>query len=192
MGRPREFDLDAVLDAAQEAFWDHGYEGTSIQDLLEATGLQRGSLYKAFGDKHGLYLRTLERYQTAAVTEITSRLDHSDGAFAGLRLWLLSAAEGCKESQRRGCFVVNSTIELSPHDQAVAELTETHLKHLHGVVKASVTRAQTAGDLRSDLKADEITRHLILVAYGLAVDGRGGTSVSQRCRQADLALKLMR
>lgn len=191
MGRPREFDLETVLDAAQAAFWDHGYEGTSIHDLLEATGLQRGSLYKAFGDKRGLYLRTLERYQHLAREEIARRIASPKGALAGLGKWLRTSAEGCGASGPQGCFVVNSTIELCPHDEEVAALAKDHAGQLQALVEEVVVRAQAAGELRTDLAPDEIAHHLILVATGLAVDSRGGAPVRRRRQQAELALKLM-
>ena len=62
VGRPREFDVEQVLEAAMQAFWANGYEGTSLTDLVAATGLMKGSLYQAFGDKHSLFIQTLNRY----------------------------------------------------------------------------------------------------------------------------------
>jgi TetR/AcrR family transcriptional repressor of nem operon len=74
-GRPREFDTDAAIERAMGVFWSSGYHGTSLPDLLEATNLSRGSLYAAFGDKHGLFLRALDRYIGEALTRLDTELD---------------------------------------------------------------------------------------------------------------------
>src|ERR1700753_2564254 len=87
-GRPREFDADAAIERAMGVFWSCGYHGTSLPDLLEATKLSRGSLYTAFGDKHGLFLRALDRYIDQALTRLDSELDSQKSAMAGLRACL--------------------------------------------------------------------------------------------------------
>ena len=79
MARPREFDIDHVLNAAMHAFWQRGYEATSLADLMEATGLQKGSLYKAFGDKHSLFMQALNRYLAQRACEQHQRNEDGRG-----------------------------------------------------------------------------------------------------------------
>ena len=86
-GRPREFDEDDVLDRVVRQFWQHGYEATSLTDLVIATGVQKGSLYKAFGDKHALFMMALDRYVTNAERETRNRLQHGPSAIRSLRDW---------------------------------------------------------------------------------------------------------
>src|SRR5690606_26441621 len=94
MGRPREFDPDAALDAAMAAFWDRGYEATSMADLMAVMGLQKGSIYKAFGDKRQLYLAALRRYLERASQQIADRLRASPTALGALEEWLASSVSG--------------------------------------------------------------------------------------------------
>src|SRR3977135_535260 len=87
-GRPREFDTDAAVARAMDVFWSCGYHGTSLPDLLEATALSRGSLYAAFGDKHGLFLRALDRYIDDALTRLEGELHPRESGLAGGRTLL--------------------------------------------------------------------------------------------------------
>src|SRR4029453_10539682 len=97
-------------------FWSSGYNGTSLPDLLEATELSRGSLYAAFGDKHGLFLRALDRYIDAALTRLDTELDPRKNALAGLRACLAGYVErGNGVAGKRGCLVVATTMELAGH-----------------------------------------------------------------------------
>src|SRR5260370_37523240 len=84
-GRPREFDTDAAIERAMGVFWSSGYCGTSLPDLLEATNLSRGSLYAAFGDKHGLFLRALDRYLDYDLVRLDTALQPQKNALLGLR-----------------------------------------------------------------------------------------------------------
>ena len=184
--------MDQVLDAAQEAFWVHGYEGTSIHDLLEATGLQRGSLYKAFGDKQGLFLQTLDRYHAAGQAMVKDVLHSNPRAVEGLRAWLRAIADGCPvRGPRAGCFVVNTTVELGPHHEEVALRNKQHRKAVCALLEERVRQAQADGDLLGDLDPRAAAQHLFLVASGLTVEGKGGSPTAQRRRQAELALQLL-
>ena len=84
-GRPREFDTDDVLEAAMQCFWSNGYESTSLADLVAATGLHKGSLYQAFGDKHSLFIRSLKRYLSDVRAQKTAMLAAAESPLAGVR-----------------------------------------------------------------------------------------------------------
>lgn len=192
MGRHRKFDIDQAILDAQQMFWTHGYEATSITDLLEATGLQRGSLYKAFGDKHGLFLRTLSRYQEQAFEQLAQLLMSGKGPADGLNRWLQAIADGCPQNgPRAGCYMVNCTTELAPHDDQVAELIARNTQQVVALVEATVRAGQEAGELRRQPGAKEMARHLLLVVVGLSVEGKAGTPASARKAQAEFALRLI-
>src|SRR5213593_4367778 len=87
-GRPRSFDVDAAVERAMDVFWSRGYHATALPDLLRATKLSRGSLYAAFGDKHSLFLRALDRYIADALTRLDIELDPHREAVDGLRAYL--------------------------------------------------------------------------------------------------------
>src|SRR5260370_36705571 len=116
-GRPREFDTDAAIERAMGVFWSSGYCGTSLPDLLEATNLSRGSLYAAFGDKHGLFLRALDRYIDAALARLDTELDPRKNALAGLRARLARYVERASGGAgKRGCVVVAHAMSPAGHD----------------------------------------------------------------------------
>src|SRR5258708_19142689 len=116
-GRPREFDTEAAVERAMDVFWSGGYHGTSLPDLLEATELSRGSLYAAFGDKHGLFLRALDRYIDDALARLDCDLDPRKNALAGLRACLAGYVERTNGvAGQRGCLVVATALGMAAHD----------------------------------------------------------------------------
>src|SRR3977135_3598695 len=122
MGRPRSFDQDQVLRAVRDQFWSTGYAGTSMDDILAATGLGKGSLYGAFGDKHRLFVRVFDDYCTAVTEAVRRALEGpDDGAYERLRAHVLAAAEAtASDVCLRGCLLAKGSAELAAQDPAVA------------------------------------------------------------------------
>src|SRR5271167_2823004 len=119
-GRPRGFDTEAAVERAMGVFWSRGYHATALPDLLRATKLSRGSLYAAFGDKHSLFLRALDRYTADALTRLDAELDPHSAPIASLRAYLAGYVERASDaSGRRGCLVAATTLELAAHDAEV-------------------------------------------------------------------------
>ena len=121
MARTKEFDQEQALDAAMHVFWERGYEATSIQELVDATGVQRQSLYDTFGSKHEMFLQSLMRYQSLEghhVSELKAK--HPKGGLPLIRAIFESCASQTV-CDARGCFVVNCAAELGSSDEAVAE-----------------------------------------------------------------------
>lgn len=170
MPRPKQFDPDKILDQAMRLFWQKGYEATSIQDLVETLGVNRFSLYDTFGDKRGLFLRSLERYTEQVFARTLIELETSDLGllaiehyFAGLAHW----AGGSKS--KNGCLLVNSVVEQASHDRA----TNTHAKQQYERVEraflAALERADAKGELRPGLNLTDRARALVLVVQGCLV-----------------------
>ncbi|MCE1187066.1 MAG: TetR/AcrR family transcriptional regulator, partial [Rhodocyclales bacterium] len=120
--RSKDFEPDEVADAAMRVFWQRGYAATSVQDLVQGTGLSRSSLYSTFESKQGLYQQALRRYRAITEAHVAS-LSAPGAPKALIRQFLTCIAEDelC-DLQRRGCLVANATLELAGHDEAVAEL----------------------------------------------------------------------
>src|SRR3954471_8615358 len=119
-GRPRTFDVEAAVERAMHVFWSRGYHATALPDLLRATKLSRGSLYAAFGDKHSLFLRALDRYIADALTRMDSEFDPRREPVEGLRTWLAGYVERTSGANgRRGCLLVATAMELAGHDAEV-------------------------------------------------------------------------
>jgi TetR/AcrR family transcriptional repressor of nem operon len=169
-GRPREFDTDAAIERAMGVFWSSGYHGTSLPDLLEATNLSRGSLYAAFGDKHGLFLRALDRYIGEALARLDTELDPNKNALAGLRACLAGYVErGNGVAGKRGCLVVATAMELAGHDSEVEQRIRRFFKAMETKLTAALTRAQDAGDLAEGAEPATVARLLMCLVEGMRV-----------------------
>ncbi len=124
MARPREFDEADALDKAMQVFWSKGYEGTGISDLLEAMQIARGSLYKAFGDKKGLFLAALKQYENSCIEpglQLLSDKKIPDGAQRIQLLLETVVAVVENNNDRRGCFLCNTAVDQAPHDREISK-----------------------------------------------------------------------
>jgi len=199
MARPREFDVGEVLDAAMQVFWEHGFEATSMTDLTVVTGLHKGSLYKAFDDKHGLFMATLGRYLDERVNAQRTLMEAAQSPCAGIRAMLIEAVAVASQAQRiqqgnrygRGCFAVNSVVELTPHDPEVAKRLDTHIRRTIERLTEAVAAGQAQGEFRQDADADELGQWLLVVLIGLLAGLRGPLDSRAATRLVDLSLRLM-
>ena len=169
MARPREFDPDQAIDKAIEVFWRQGYKATSVQDLVEATGVQRGSLYAAFGSKAGMFDAAMDRYM--AEYSAPRLLENEDRPIREALAELLRALveTAVTDKSRRGCFVTNTAVELTPHDRAVAKKVASNLGDLEDVLTRRLADAQARGEVRSDREPRALARFLVGSVQGLRV-----------------------
>ncbi|MCG7309009.1 TetR/AcrR family transcriptional regulator [Brachybacterium sp. ACRRE] len=176
MARPRQFDEDAVLDAVRDQFWNTGYAATSVQDLMRVSGLGKGSLYAAFGDKHELFLRVLRRYADSLVLGVRESIDAAPRAFDALRSFVMTPVAGdpAGHSARRGCLLANSTTELASADRAVSAEARRTYGGITDVLAEGVARAQAEGDLSSSGAPVDLARALLAAQQGLTFMGRTG------------------
>ncbi len=169
MARPREFDPDQAVDNALEIFWRRGYKATSVQDLVEATGVQRGSLYAAFGSKAGLFDAAMDRYM--AEYSAPRMLENEDRPIREALTELLDALvdTAVTDKSRRGCFITNTAVELTPHDRAVAKKVARNLGDLEDVLTRRLADAQAKGEVRADREPRALARFLVGSVQGLRV-----------------------
>ena len=191
MARPREFDIEEVLDAALDAFWDRGFEATSMADLMNATGLQKGSLYKAFGSKHELFTTALSRYFDDAYAGMQEALEGHDLAVEGVQRWLRLVLACCTEERRRGCFAVNVVVELSPHDEEIADRSRRHFVRAEKLLARTIARGQERGEFRADRSARELAEYLFVFVKGMLTSSKGAHSKAGMQRSAELALEAL-
>src|SRR5206468_3089420 len=126
MARPREFDVDEVLNGAMEVFWEKGFDGASFVDIEARTGVKKASLFAAFGDKRELFLKAIRCYQERARAASRQKLANGSPRKA-LRAWFAEAAGLSKgDCARRGCMQVNTIVELARRDEAVGEVVREH------------------------------------------------------------------
>lgn len=177
MARPREFDETEVLDRALETFWSKGFDGTSIQDLIDSTGLARASLYGAFGDKHQLYERVLEHYASRMSVEGGGALFVADTE-APLRQALEQLLVGwvglsCPKAGPRGCFLVLAGTQGS--DNAVArEALSASLRKTEKLLVDVLRRGQERGELSADCDVSALAKLLVVLVQGITVVARAG------------------
>ncbi|MEK4435553.1 TetR/AcrR family transcriptional regulator [Paenibacillus sp. FSL K6-2862] len=175
MVRQREFDTDKVLDAAMHIFWDKGFEATSLTDLTSAMGIQRPSLYAAFGDKKELFETALRRYTTLHAAQIRSSLQHEGSVKQAFRaLFEHIGAEGDVSKPSHGCFCINTMVELAPHDSKFAVLTREHQMYLAVIFQETIERGQRSGELSGDLNASAAAKSLVISMIGLTVLMKSG------------------
>jgi TetR/AcrR family transcriptional repressor of nem operon len=170
MARSKAFDHDQVVERAMEAFWSYGYEPTSVQDLVEHTGINRGSLYDTFGSKHDLFIEALERYEEQRFARLIRMLEQPGSvreAIAQLFGELLEGAVSC--TQRRGCLLTNSAVELAPHDPVVADRIRSKFGQLEETFCKALVRAQQDGEVSAEQDPRALARFLTSSLQGLQV-----------------------
>jgi TetR/AcrR family transcriptional repressor of nem operon len=192
MPRPKEFNPDDALDKAMQVFWHKGYEATSMGDLLSAMNLNRGSLYDTFGDKRTLFLKVMDRYCTTFVGPKFSLLNQPGAALPTLRRFITDMTEGgLADPQRRGCFISNTVMELSPHEKEIAGTLRQALKLAEDAFFKILTRAKEQGELKDDKDPRALARFLTMMMQGTVVMIKAGTSADVVKQTAETALSIL-
>lgn len=190
MARPREFDLDAVLERAMQVFWAKGYEATSLDDLCKATGLGRSSLYAAFGDKHALLLRSLDRYEALSAGRIATALARPlpirEAIAALLAEFVDQVAAG---PGRRGCFIGNCAAELARHDRDALARVRRSLERTEAQFRDALARAKARGELSARANPTALARFLAAGIHGLRLVGKASPD---RAALDDIAAVMLR
>ena len=170
MARPREFDRDEVLEKAMRVFWSKGYECTSMQDLVTAMGVNRGSLYAEFGDKERLHLAALERFYDNEITPQFTVLDRPRPLKENLRDLFLAVAES--ERHGSGCMISHSAVELCPDDGDVGSMVSAGLRRAEATVHRALMRARDAGEIGAGHDLRALARYLVSSVNGVRVMAR--------------------
>jgi TetR/AcrR family transcriptional repressor of nem operon len=147
MARPREFDGDAVLDKAADAFRAKGYEGTSLADLEKATGLGRASLYGAYGDKRAVYLAALRRYDATRSLRLLAGLNEARTGRAALERLFAAVVEDAVRD-RRGCLMAGAASERAALDEGVARCVGDNRRRMEGGLAAAILRGRADGSVK--------------------------------------------
>jgi AcrR family transcriptional regulator len=187
MARPREFNEEEVLDRALQAFWARGFDATSVDDLVAATGLGRASLYGAFGDKEQLFRRVVARYVEASdrqMEEVTRNLSARDAirAFVTQR-----ATQACPKDGQRGCFMQMSATTGTSADIIQTAAVEAS-RQLRAWLLRQLKAAQAAGDLAPDVDVSASADFLFVLLNGLSATARAGLPARALKAAADEAL----
>lgn len=176
MARPRKFDEATVIEAVREQFRSNGYAATSLDDLMNATGLGKGSLYGAFGDKRQLFLRVFEEYCASAIADVRARLTGDDaGALDRLRAYFRANVEAIgRDTAHRGCLLAKGTGELSSVEPEVAARSLQTYRTLEELFATCLNQAQRHGDIKPGADTQKLATLLLSVLRGIEALGKAG------------------
>ncbi|WP_259780808.1 TetR/AcrR family transcriptional regulator [Aestuariispira ectoiniformans] len=194
MARPKTFDPEQALDQAVELFWCKGFENTSMQDLVDRMGINRGSLYDTFGDKHALYLKALDRYINRHSIRLVAEQEAGKPARDILRSMLYRLAdcttEECPEL-KRGCLMTNTICELCTRDGDVATVVRDSLQRMEDAVAGIIAEGQAQGQIAPDKDSRALARFFLTTLQGMQVMRKAHTSPDVLRQIANQALSLI-
>lgn len=193
MPRPKEFNPDVALEKAMQVFWHKGYEATSMEDLLTAMNLNRGSLYATFGDKRELFLKAMDLYCTGGgIGSRLSILNQPGPAIPLIRQFVSAMLEfGLSDPQRRGCLMTNTVMELAPHEKDIALKVSRRLQMAEEGFFQLLTRAKREGELAKDKDPRTLARVLVTMMQGTIVMIKAGTPADVVRQTAETALSIL-
>jgi AcrR family transcriptional regulator len=188
-GRPRAFDVEKALDQALQVFWRKGYEGTTLPDLTDAMGINRPSLYAAFGNKEELFRKAIDRYVQFTTAFIHDALQEPTARGVVEKLLHESLNLVTNSKNPRGCFMVQSALACGDSADAVRREMVKRRGLGQAALRQRFQRAIDEGDLPSKLDAADLARFVAVVMHGMAVHAASGASRKELRRVAELALR---
>lgn len=189
MARTREFDIELATDRALQLFWSKGYEGTTLADLTETMGINRPSLYAAFGNKEGLFDRALERYLAGPGAGVLAALGEGSAREAVTRIWRFYADAAAIPGRPKGCLLVQGALVCSDESATIRQALTDKRHFGEAVLIERLERAKREGELPRDSKPTELAHYVWTVCYGLAVRAAGGASREEQRRVVQIALR---
>lgn len=173
MGRLKEFDEDKAIDGAVDCFWARGYEATSVRDLAEHMGIGGASLYNAYGGKRALFVTALERYANRSSRERIARLEAAGQPKQAIEAFLAEIIDrSLKDRQRKGCLLVNSALDVAPHDAEIGKVVAGYLEEIRVFFQRNIEAGRRAGQVRRNVDAAGVSAHLLGVLLGIRVLAR--------------------
>jgi TetR/AcrR family transcriptional repressor of nem operon len=170
----KQFDVDQALAKAMQAFWARGYEATSMQDLVTCMGLNRGSLYATFGDKRSLFIQALRRYDETHRETWLAAIRRANGPRDAVLAAFEAATKAALDSKGAsdGCFLVNTALELSPHDAEIGAIVARGFAETEDFFHATIAEGQAAGEIPAGVEPRETAQSLLSLFIGLRVLAR--------------------
>ncbi len=169
MPRPKEFDPDIALEKAMKLFWEKGYKASSMTDLVEHTGVHRGSLYETFGNKHDIFLAALKKYGECKEEELKF-LEDAESPLAALRMFFVGAKERIKSGEMAcGCMAVNSATEIFGDDKSAHLIINFIMEKAEGVLYKALLKAREKGELNPKKDPRKLSHYIATLMTGLMV-----------------------
>ncbi len=192
MARTKQFDERQALVSAMLVFWEKGYEGTSIQDLEHATGLNRTSIYNAFGNKRAIFDRVMICYKESVMSALFAELDGAPNIKEGIRRMLNGALDiHFDKDNPGGCLVVLSILESGQHDEASQASMQQTLQDMKGTLQARLNKAKKSGELSRELDAGSTATTIAATMAGMMVLGKANFSKAALKKTINQVLRLL-
>jgi AcrR family transcriptional regulator len=188
-GRPRCFDADRALDRAVHVFWRKGYEGASLSDLTRAMGINRPSLYAAFGGKEALFRKALDRYADGPGGYVREALAAPTARAVVERMLRGAVALQTDPRTPPGCFVVNGALACGAKADRIRRRLASHRDALEHDLRRRLERARATGDLPASARPADLARYVMTVMRGMAVQSAGGATRGELERVVRTALR---
>jgi AcrR family transcriptional regulator len=175
-GRPRSFDMDRALDCALDVFWRKGYEGASLSALTKAMGINRPSLYAAFGDKEALFRRVLNRYVDGPSAFVQAALGEKAARSAVERMLREAVKTQTARGNPRGCLLVQGALACGEESEPIRRELIARRRKGEALLRQRLERAKKDGELERRVDTAVLARFYSTVLYGMAVQAAGGAS----------------
>jgi AcrR family transcriptional regulator len=188
-GRPRCFDVDKALDRALDVFWRKGYEGTTLPDLTRAMGINRPSLYAAFGNKEALFKKAIDRYAQGPGCHVKEAL--SEPTARGVIERLLHGTVDLLTNRRnpRGCFMVQGALACGESADPVRRELVMRRAASEATLRERFERAIAEGDLPPSSDPATLAGYVVTICHGMAVQAAGGATKAELTRVAEMAIR---
>lgn len=189
MPRTKSFDVNEAVKATMEVFWSKGYQGTSIDDLTEATGVKRQSLYNALGEKKAMFTKALLKYDREERRLGLAELESQTSGRGAIEFLFTDLVEHCSQDQnRKGCFLVNTALE-SCHDEDIQQIVEGAIEDFQSFFERSLRRGQEEGAIPPSVDVTTTASGLLGTYIGIRVMARGSRSGKLIKNMAEHALR---
>ncbi len=187
----KSFDEDLAVENAMQVFWKKGFDSASISDLIEGTGINRGSLYNAFGGKQSLFVKALLKYD-ADRQAMLARLEALDDPKKAISAFFDSiVANTVADEQHKGCFMFNTALDISAHDNEVRQIVTNGVSEIEAFLRRCIEVGQARGDIRSSMDAKATAKSLLAMIVAIRVLGRGVFAEAALQEIADQAKRLI-
>ena len=191
MARTKCFNREEALEKAMQAFWVKGYEATSVQDLVECMGINRGSLYDTFGDKHKLFLEALDQYGAGSQLRIDVLRQAGDPREILTKFMYVFMQKQVADPKRRGCFMTNAAVELSSRDDECAERVRVFFEDLEAAIKDLIARGQREDVFKTKRDAASLAAFFVGIMQGMRVVGKVNPDEAVLRPMVDVALTVL-
>lgn len=176
MGRNFGFNREETLNKAMQVFWQKGYKATSMKDLIEEMGIQPGSIYNTFGDKRSLFIEAIRHYGRVVTSNALKRLESEVSPIENLKEFFNEIITRPMDKKSKGCLIVNTVVELAPHDEQTAGIAREIMKKIESAFYTCLKNAQTQGEIPGNKDIKALSRYFASSTHGILVTGKSRAS----------------